>query len=121
MILLARDRKIRSCRAHDLIHRFWRDIDWLLKLAEYGPLAFKTEVASQVYKFITVLTELVPNNRQFWLQKLLYLAKQQMSIAGSPKGWQKAAMHWNDELVNLRGMNALFWDADLVEFSLSQL
>lgn len=121
MILLARDKKTRSCRAHDLKHRFWRDIQWLLKIAEYGPAAFKAEITSHVYKFITVLAELVPKNRQFWLEKLLFLAKQRMSITGSSKGWQKAAMHWNDELVHLRGMTALFWDADLVDFSLSQL
>lgn len=121
MILLARDRKARSCRAHDLKHRFWRDIQWLLKVAEHGPVTFKAEIASQVYRFITVLAELAPNNRRFWLEKLLFLAKQHMSMPGSSKGWQKAAMHWNDELINLRAMNALFRDADLVQFSLSQL
>jgi hypothetical protein len=121
LVLLARDSKPRSCRAHDLKHRFWRDIQWLLKLAECGPVTFRTEIVGRIYQFMTVLAELVPNNRQFWLEKLLNLAKQQMSIAGSPKGWRKAALHWNDEVVNLRGMNALFRDADLVDFSLSQL
>lgn len=121
LVLLARESKPRSCRAHDLKHRFWRDIQWLLKLAEYGPETFKTEIVGRVYKFLTVVVEIVPNNRQFWLEKLLYLAEQQIPIAASSKGWQKAAIHWRDELVHLRGKNALFRDADLVEFSFSQL
>lgn len=121
LVLLARDDKSRSCLAHDLKHRFWRDIQWLLKLAEYGPETFTTEIVGRVYKFLTVLAELVPNNRQFWLEKLRYLAKQQIAIAHSSKGWKKASMYWNDELIKLRGVKALFRDADLVDFSLSQL
>jgi hypothetical protein len=93
-----------SSVANPLLHHhvhptgFWREIKWFLQVSEEWGSPFREAIIKQLYQFLTVLFEILPNEQVYWAQYLLHLSQLMAELRGYELFWKRISYFWHNEL-----------------------
>lgn len=102
LVLLLRDKPTKKRRKHlngayHLPNRLWRDLRWYLGMSRCGSLPLQRLLSINIYKYMGVLLEVVPDYNSHWTKFLSDVAHLQMGLdMDCLPLWRHAWIHWRN-------------------------
>ena len=91
-------------RPYRLPNHLWLDLLWYVGNARSAPAPFQKAVVGTIYRYITILLEVIPFEKIYWVGYLAVLAhlSKEMEVGFQRRIWEQTRLYWENQVKQVK-------------------